>query len=101
MLSLLLVKIELAMQISKIQRMSPARAGYGGGVVAEMDKLKTMVRKTEDRQQLGELMALVAEKATCAVAAKPERSESKVSFPSASAIVCPSAALQHQNIYTS
>ena len=38
-----------------------------------MDKLKTMVRKTEDRQQLGELMALVAEKTTVAVAVKPDR----------------------------
>ena len=43
-----------------------------------MDKLKTMVRKTEDRQQLGELMALVAEKTTVAVAHKPDRTESKV-----------------------
>lgn len=54
--------------------------GYGGRVVAEMDKLKTMARKTEDRRQLGELMALVAEKATVAVAVKPERTESKVSL---------------------
>lgn len=53
-------------------------AGYGGRVVAEMDKLKTMARKTEDRRQLGELMALVAEKATVAVAVKPDRVESKV-----------------------
>ena len=53
-------------------------AGYGGRVVAEMDKLRTMVRKTEDRQQLGELMALVTEKATVAVAVKPEKTESKV-----------------------
>ena len=44
-----------------------------------MDKLKTMVRKTEDRQQLGELMALVAEKTTVAVAVKPDRTDSKVS----------------------
>ena len=47
-------------------------------MVAEMDKLRTMVRKTEDRQQLGELMALVTEKATVAVAVKPEKTESKV-----------------------
>ena len=47
-------------------------------MVAEMDKLKTMVRKTEDRQQLGELMALVAEKTTVAVAVKPDRTDSKV-----------------------
>lgn len=53
-------------------------AGYGGRVVAEMDKLRTMARKTEDRQQLGELMALVAEKATVAVAVKPDRTDSKV-----------------------
>ena len=50
-------------------------------MVAEMDKLKTMVRKTEDRQQLGELMALVTEKATVAVAVKPEKAESKVPSP--------------------
>ena len=50
-------------------------------MVAEMDKLRTMVRKTEDRQQLGELMALVTEKATVAVAVKPEKTESKVAFP--------------------
>ena len=56
-------------------------AGYGGRVVAEMDKLKTMARKTEDRQQLGELMALVAEKATVAVAVKPDRTDSKVQHP--------------------
>ncbi len=46
--------------------------------MAEMDKLRTMVRKTEDRQQRGELMALVTEKATVAVAVKPEKIESKV-----------------------
>ncbi|CAK0785712.1 hypothetical protein CVIRNUC_008923 [Coccomyxa viridis] len=55
-------------------------SGYGGRVVAEMDKLRTMVRKTEDRQQLGELMALVTEKATVAVAVKPEKTESKKLF---------------------
>ncbi len=62
-------------------QVATGRAGYGGRVVAEMDKLKTMVRKTEDRQQLGELMALVAEKTTVAVAHKPDRTESKVHQP--------------------
>ena len=47
-------------------------------MVAEMDKLKTMARKTEDRQQMSELMALVAEKTTVAVAVKPDRTDSKV-----------------------
>ena len=57
-------------------------------MVAEMDKLKTMVRKTEDRQQLGELMAQVAEKTTVALAVKPDRAESKVRHFSCSPANC-------------
>ena len=72
--------VEACNQMDMLSGVNIMVAGYGGRVVAEMDKLKTMARKTEDRRQLGELMALVAEKATVAVAVKPDRVESKVSL---------------------
>ena len=51
-------------------------AGGGGDGQAEDDGAQD-----RDRQQLGELMALVTEKATVAVAVKPEKTESKVAYP--------------------
>lgn len=47
-------------------------------MAAEIDKLKAMARRKQDRAQLSALMDAITDRATVAVAVKPDKPEAKV-----------------------
>ena len=52
-------------------------AGYSGKVAEEIDMLRRLARKGEDRQRLGRLMEVVSDKTASAVATAPKHAKAR------------------------
>jgi hypothetical protein len=68
-----------------------ARAGYSGKVAEEIDMLRRLARKGEDRTRLGRLMEVVEDKTASAVAVAPKDAKARAPYikPACPSPQCP------------